>query len=51
MSVDALAENLGVTRKTIYNWESAGKIPQVALEKMADLFGCTIDYLLEEGEE
>jgi transcriptional regulator with XRE-family HTH domain len=51
MSVDALAEKLGVTRKTIYNWESAGKIPQVALEKMADLFGCTIDYLLEEGEE
>lgn len=50
MSVDALAENLGVTRKTIYNWESAGKIPQAALEKMADLFGCTIDYLLEEGE-
>ncbi len=51
MSVDALAEKLGVTRKTIYNWESAGKIPQAALEKMADLFGCTIDYLLEEGEE
>ena len=51
MSVDALAEKLGVTRKTIYNWETAGKIPQVALEKMADLFGCTIDYLLEEGEE
>lgn len=50
MSVDALAENLGVTRKTIYNWESAGKIPQAALEKMADLFGCTIDYLLEGGE-
>lgn len=50
MSVDALAENLGVTRKTIYNWESAGKIPQAALEKMADLFECTIDYLLEGGE-
>lgn len=46
MSMDALAEKIGVTRKTIYNWESAGSIPQSALEKMADLFGCSIDYLL-----
>ena len=50
MSVDALAENLGVTRKTIYNWETAGKIPQAALEKMCDLFGCSMDYLLETEE-
>ena len=33
MSMDALAEKIGVTRKTIYNWESAGSIPQSALEK------------------
>lgn len=52
MSIDAMADYLGVTRKTIYNWETAGKIPQGALIKMADLFGCTIDYLLEtEGGE
>ena len=47
MSVDSLAEALGVTRKTVYNWENKGKIPQRHLEKMADLFGCTTDYLLE----
>ena len=46
MSLDALAEQLGVTRKTIYNWENKGKIPDTALEKMADLFGCSVDYLL-----
>lgn len=51
MSVDSLAEKLGVTRKTIYNWENAGSIPQSALEKMADLFGCSIDYLLIAEEK
>lgn len=50
MSIDTLAEKIGVTRKTIYNWENAGNIPQTALEKMADLFGCTTDYLLEKVE-
>ncbi len=49
MSYDALADYLGVTRKTIYNWESKGKIPQSALEKMADLFGVSIDYLLSNN--
>lgn len=48
MSIDTMAEKIGVTRKTIYNWETAGNIPQNALEKMADLFGCTTDYLLEK---
>lgn len=51
MSVDALAEKLGVTRKTVYNWENSGRIPDIALEKMAKIFGCSIDYLLDTGEE
>ena len=46
MSLDALAKELGVTRKTIYNWENKGEIPSPALMKMADLFGCSVDYLL-----
>ncbi len=50
LSLDAFADKLGVTRKTIYNWENSGNIPQSALEKMADLFDCSIDYLLEEEE-
>ena len=48
MSIDTMAEKIGVSRKTIYNWETAGNIPQTALEKMADLFGFTTDYLLEK---
>ena len=43
---EGLAMELGVSRKTLYNWISSGSIPQSALEKMADVFGCTVDYLL-----
>lgn len=46
MSVEALAKELGVTRKTIYNWTGSGNIPQSALERMAQLFNCSVDYLL-----
>lgn len=46
MSREDLARAIGVTRKTIYNWERAGKIPQSAVEKMTKLFDCTADYLL-----
>lgn len=43
---DELASALGVTRKTLYNWTMAGNIPQSAVEKMASIFNCSIDYLL-----
>lgn len=47
MSVEAMANELGVTRKTVYNWEASGHIPQKALERMSELFNCPVDYLLE----
>jgi len=50
LSTEEFAKALDVSRKTIYNWEKSGKIPDVALKKMADLFHCTIDYLLETKE-
>ena len=50
MSVETMAGLLGVTRKTVYNWETSGSIPQSALEKMAELFDCSIDYLLVAEE-
>lgn len=46
MSKEGLARELGVSRKTLHNWVSAGNIPQSALERMATIFGCTVDYLL-----
>lgn len=51
MSMEVMASQLGVTRKTIYNWESSGSIPQKRLEQMAKLFNCSIDYLLETGDK
>lgn len=51
MSVDMMADKLGVSRKTIYNWETSGCIPQRALEKMADMFDCSVDYLLVTEDE
>ena len=49
--LEDFAKMLGVTRKTIYNWNASGNIPQSKLEKMADIFNCSIDYLLETEEE
>lgn len=46
MSMEALAKYLGVTRQTLYNWIASGRFPKSALEKMAELFSCPIDYLL-----
>lgn len=46
MNADELAKELGVSRKTLYNWADKGNIPATALIRMADLFGCTVDYLL-----
>lgn len=47
LTVEELAKLLGVTRKTYYNWVNKGKVPQNQLVVMADIFGVSIDYLLE----
>lgn len=46
MNADDLARRLGVSRKTLYNWTEKGNIPSSALIQMADIFRCSIDYLL-----
>lgn len=46
-SWDDLSRIFGVSRKTIYNWINTGNIPQRKLVEMSQLFGCSIDYLLE----
>ena len=47
MSKEDLAKELGVTRKTLYNWIISGCIPQNALDHMASLFNCAADYLIK----
>ena len=42
----SLAQQLGVDRKTVYNWLAKGKIPMDAAIKLSEFFGCSLDYLL-----
>ena len=51
LTLEQLANILGVTRKTVYNWLSNGDIPQHQLIQMATLFNCSIDYLLGQRKE
>ncbi len=52
LTQEELIKELGYKeRKTYYNWLSNGNNPESALIKMADLFGCTIDYLLSRDSE
>lgn len=46
MTRGELAAQLGVSRKTLYNWVLNGNIPQSKLECMAEIFQCSTDYLL-----
>lgn len=47
MSKEELATQIGISVKTYYNWlNGVNPIPSTALIKMSDIFGVTIDYLL-----
>ena len=47
ISVEKLTTAIGVTRKTYYNWVQKGKIPMKKLQLIAEVLGCSADYLLE----
>lgn len=49
LTQEQLADKLGVTRKTLYNWELSG-IPEDKIQLMADLFGVSPEYLLGKEE-
>ena len=47
LTQEGLAEHLGVTRQTVLRWENGKTTPPTsAVYMMADLFGCSTDYLL-----
>lgn len=44
-----VAEALGVSRRTIFNWETTKTYPAiVSVAKMSDLYGISLDHLLKE---
>lgn len=54
LSQEALGEALGVSRQSVYKWESGNAVPEIdKLIAMSKLFGVTIGWLLgvEEAEQ
>lgn len=48
---EQLAEILGVSRQAISKWESNTAYPETEkLLKLGELYGCSMDYLLKDGE-
>lgn len=45
-TLDEFVKRIGISRKTYYNWRQRGNIPLNKVEKMAELFHCSTDYLL-----
>ena len=51
LKVIEAAELLGISQPTLSAWETGNKVPSVeGLEKMADLYGVTTDFLLGRSE-
>ena len=49
---EQLAGILGVSRQAISKWESNITYPETdKLIRMSELFDCSLDYLLKDGEE
>lgn len=46
LTVTELAEKIGICRKTYYNWQKRGCMPQFAVIALAEIFGEPADYLL-----
>lgn len=49
MSRDAFAAKLGVTRKTLWNWEQHG-VPKKWWERLSQVLGAPAEYLLMREE-
>lgn len=47
MTIDELTKAIGVSRRTFHTWQQTGDIPATKLSKMAELFNCSVDYLLD----
>lgn len=50
MTVEDLCKEIEISKRTYFSWQQSGKIPANKLIQMADLFKCSIDYLLGRSE-
>lgn len=48
LTINGLAQRIGVTPKTIWNWQhGVHVIPSNKLVQLCDLFDCSMEYLLQ----
>ena len=51
LSQETLAEKIGVSRQAVSKWETGDALPEITkLKSLADLFGVTVDFLLNDEE-
>lgn len=51
LSQEELGEKVGVSRQAVSKWETGDALPEVTkLKTLADVFGVTVDYLLNEDD-
>ena len=52
LTQEALAEALGVSRQAVGKWETGATYPETEkLIRISELFDCSLDELLKEGEK
>lgn len=51
LTKEGLSRKLGITSRTYRNYLEGGPIPSNKLVEMADIFGCTTEYLLGRTQE
>lgn len=52
LSQAELGEQIGVTQQTVANWETGRAEPNIEmLKRLADMFGITVDNLIDDGPE
>ena len=52
LSQETLAEKIGVSRQAVSKWETGDALPEITkLKALADCFGVTIDFLLDDNAE
>lgn len=52
LSQEELAEKVGVSRQAVSKWETGEALPEITkLKALAEIFGVTTDFLLNEDEE
>lgn len=48
LTKEDLAKYLGIERKTWLNWEKKNDLPTSTILKIADWFGCSLEYLMRD---